>query len=98
MHDDIMPVQWMASWNLSNSILVWLENYSETTVKPPNKGHIGNNINSEVVSFVERLFSGEGSKCIRTVGNQFFGTLTFVLCGEVYYTVTLFQRAHYLYF
>ena len=27
------------------------------TVKPPNKGHVGDNINSAVVSFVERLSS-----------------------------------------
>ena len=28
-----------------------------TTVEPPNKGHFGDNINSAVVSFVERLSS-----------------------------------------
>ena len=27
------------------------------TVEPPNKGHFGDNINSDVVSFVERLSS-----------------------------------------
>ena len=31
------------------------------TVEPPNKGHIGDNINSAVVSFVERLSSFGGS-------------------------------------
>ena len=33
-----------------------------TTVEPLNKGHIGNNINSAVLSFVERLSSFGGSK------------------------------------
>ena len=29
--------------------------YIDYTVEPPNKGHVGDNINSAVVSFVERL-------------------------------------------
>ena len=31
--------------------------YSHITVEPPNKGHVGDNNNSAVVSFVERLSS-----------------------------------------
>ena len=34
------------------------------------------------MSFVERLSSFGGSKCIRTIGKQIFGTLTCVLCIE----------------
>ena len=41
------------------------------TVEPPNKGHVGDNINSAVVSFVERLSSFGCSKCI---GKQILGT------------------------
>ena len=59
------------------------------TVEPPNKGHVGDNINSAVVSFVERLSSFIGSKCIRSIGKPIFGTLTCVLCKEVYYTVPI---------
>ena len=29
------------------------------TVEPLNKGHVGDNINSHVLSFVERLFSSQ---------------------------------------
>ena len=32
-------------------------NYTYHTVEPPNKGHVGDNINSAAVSFVERLSS-----------------------------------------
>ena len=35
------------------------------TVKPLNKGHIGDNINSAVLSFIERLSSFRGSQCIK---------------------------------
>ena len=35
--------------------------YYTITVEPPNKGHIGGNINSAVLSFIERLFSFRGS-------------------------------------
>ena len=62
------------------------------TVEPPNKGHVGDNINSAVVSLVERLSSFGGSKCIRTIRKQ---TLNCVLCREVYYTVSLSRRVHY---
>ena len=57
--------------------------------------HVGDNIISAVVSFVERLSSFGGSKCIRTIGKQIFGTLNCVLCREVYYTVSLSRRVHY---
>ena len=32
------------------------------TVEPPNKGHFGNDINSAVLSLIERLSSGHGSQ------------------------------------
>ena len=55
-------------------------------MEPPNKGHFGDNINSvvTVVSFVERLSSLGGSKCIRSIGKQIFGTLTCVLWRDVH--------------
>ena len=59
------------------------------TVELPNKGHIGD-IHSAVLSFIERLSSFRGSQCIKTIGNVIFGTLSSVLCREVYYTVSLF--------
>ena len=37
------------------------------TVEPPNKGHVGDNKISAVLSFVERLSSFGGSKCIRAI-------------------------------
>ena len=64
-------------------------------MEPPNKGHIGDNINSAVLSFIERLSSFRDSKCTKTIGHVIFGTSNSVLCGEVYYTVSLFQRVHY---
>ena len=42
-------------------------------MKPPNKGHVGDNINSVVLFFVERLSSFGGSKCIRFYKETFFG-------------------------
>ena len=71
--------------------------YYKVYREPPNKGHVRDNINSAVVSFVERLSSFGGSKCIRTtcLGKQFFGTLNCVLYREVYYTVSLSWRVHY---
>ena len=62
------------------------------TVEPPNKGHIGDNINSAVLSFIERLSYFRGSK---TIGHVIFGTSNSVLCREVYYTMSLFRRVHY---
>ena len=38
--------------------------YSGNTVEPPSKGHVGDNINLAVLSFIERLFSFRGSQCI----------------------------------
>ena len=69
---------------------VTVQQASACTVEPPNKR---DNINSAVVSFVERLSSFGGSKCSRTMGKQ-FGTLTCVLCREVYYIVSLRWRVH----
>ena len=40
---------------------------------PPNKGHVGDNINSAVLSFIERLSSFQGSQCIKTIGNVILG-------------------------
>ena len=51
-----------------------LLNDNMITVEPPNKGHVGDNINSAVVSFVERLSSFGGSECFRNIiGKQFWG-------------------------
>ena len=36
-------------------------------MEPPNKGHVGDNINSAVLSFIERLSSFRGSQCIKTI-------------------------------
>ena len=72
---------------------VWL--ISGITVEPPNKGHVGDNINSAVLSFIERLSSFRGSKSTKTIGHVIFGTSYSVLCREVYYTVSLFRRIHY---
>ena len=47
-----------------------------------NKGHVGDNINSVVLSFIERWFS-----CIKIMGKVIFGTLSNVLNREVYYRV-----------
>ena len=64
-------------------------------MEPLNKGHIGDNINSAVsLSFIERLSPFRGSKCTKTIGHVIFGTSNSVLCREVYYTVSLFQRVH----
>ena len=67
-----------------------------STVEPPNKGHIGDDINSAVLSFIERLSSFRGSKCAKSIGHVIFGTSNSVLCREVYYTVSLFWRIHAL--
>ena len=47
------------------------------------------------LSFVRRLSSLGGSKCIRTIGKTYFGTSSLVLCREVYGTVSLLGRVHY---
>ena len=64
-------------------------------MEPPNKGHVGGNIDSAILSFIERLFSFRGSKCTKIIGHVIFGTSNSVLCREVYYTVSLFRRVHY---
>ena len=63
-------------------------------MEPPNKGHVGDNINSDVLSFIERLSSLRGSKCTKNIGHVaiIFGTLNGVLRS---YTVSLFRRVHY---
>ena len=43
-------------------------------MEPPNKGHVGDNINSAVLSFIERLSSYRGSECTKTIGHVIFGT------------------------
>ena len=53
-------------------------------VEPPNKGHIGDSINSVVLSFIERLSSFRGSQCTKNIDR-----------GFNYYTVSLLQRVHY---
>ena len=68
--------------------------YNMYTVEPPHKGHVGNNINSAVLSFIERLSSFRGSKCTKTIGHVIFGISNSVHCREVYYIVSLFRRFH----
>ena len=76
---------------------MYVQSWSESiTVEPLNKGHVGDNIYSAVLSFIERLSSFRGSKCTKTIGHVIFGTLNSVLCREVYYTVSQFQRVHCL--
>ena len=55
------------------------------TVKHPNKGCFTYNLNSAVMSSVERLSS---SWKLKLYGNQSFGTLKSVLCKEVYCIVS----------
>ena len=38
-------------------------------MEPPNKGHVGDNINSAVLFFIERLSSFRGSKCTKAIGH-----------------------------
>ena len=72
--------------------------FRSDSVEPPNKGHVGNNINSEsaVLSFIEKLSSFRGSKCTKSIRRACnCGTSNSVLCREVYYAVSLFRRVHY---
>ena len=64
------------------------------TVELLNIGHIGDNINSAVLSFIERLSSESfrGSICTKTIGYASFGTSNSVLCREA---VSLFWTVHY---
>ena len=62
-------------------------------VKPPNKGHIEDNINSLIV---ERLSSSQRLSMYRNCKEgSFFGTSSSVPCREVFYIVSLSQRVHY---
>ena len=53
---------------------IYMYVYRPTTVEPPNKGHIGDNINSAVLSFIEVL---------KPIGHVIFGTSNSILCREV---------------
>ena len=46
---------------LPMEVMLW-QGESNCTVKPPNKGHFGNNINSSLLSFVQRLSSSRRFK------------------------------------
>ena len=59
--------------------------HNVVTVKRPNKGCFTYNLNSAVMSSVERLSS---SWKLKLYGNQSFGTLKSVLCKEVYCIVS----------
>ena len=50
--------------------------HNDYIVEPPNKGHFGDNINSAVLSFIERLSSFSGSKCTKTIGHVILGPQT----------------------
>ena len=58
--------------------------YSE----PPNKGHFGDDINSADLFFVE-FFPLWG---VQMYCRNYTGTVSRVLCGEVYHTVSLFAK------
>ena len=66
--------------------------HSVVTVKHPNKECFAYNINSAVMSSVERLSS---SRKLKLQGNQLFGTLKSVLCREVYCIVSQSWGVHY---
>ena len=52
------------------SVLLLIKSTTQVyTVEPPSKGHVGNNINSVVLSFIERLSCFRGSKCTKTIGH-----------------------------
>ena len=55
------------SWGVFNILI---------TVEPPNKGHVGDNINSAVLSLIERLSSLRGSKCTKTIRHVILGPRT----------------------
>ena len=67
------------------------------TVEPPNKGHVGDNINSAVLSFIEKLSSFRGYQCTKTTRACNFGISNSVLCyNREDRTVSLFGgRVHY---
>ena len=45
-----------------HAIVIYSEVKEMYTVESPNKGHVGDNVNSAVVSFVERLSSSRSFK------------------------------------
>ena len=63
-------------------------------VGPPNKGHIGDNVNSAVSSFIVRL-SSFNLEVLNARGKVTFGTSSNVHYREAYCTVSLLQRVHY---
>ena len=65
-------------------IVFCTQSTNNATVEPLNKGHFGDNINSAVLSFIERLSSFRGSNCTKTIGHVIFGTSNSVLCREAH--------------
>ena len=61
----------------------------KNTVEPPNKGHVGDNINSTVLSFIERLSSFRSSQCIKTIEKVIFGTLSNAFCRGILYSAPI---------
>ena len=59
-------------------------------MEPPNKGHFGDNINSAVLSFVERLSSSRWFK--NYMETNFWDLALCPLYREVYYIVSLYLR------
>ena len=89
LNNKCFGIMYLTTWyevNLSECTCTKYLEYDSNTVEPPNKGHFGCNINSDVVSFVERLSS---LRRFKKYWKQMFGTLTCVLCREVYYIVPL---------
>ena len=65
------------------------------TVGPPNKGHVGDNINSLVMSFVDRgcpLLGG--SQCIETIGKE-TSSSALIIVERSFFTPPLSQRVPY---
>ena len=57
------------------------------TVEPPNKGHIGDNVNSAVLYLI-------CTEVLNVLGKVIIGTSTNVLYRKVYCKVSLLQRVH----
>ena len=66
-----------------------------TTVEPPNKGPVGDNINSAVVPFVEKLSSSRRFKMYYDYREANVWDLDLCPCREVFYIVSLSRRVHY---
>ena len=60
-------------------------------MEPPNKGHVGDNINSAVLYSVEVVLFQRFQYVLEVYGKQFLGTSTCVLHKEVYYTVPILE-------